>query len=232
MKTLFHSCIDVKKVNHDSWESAANFVINEIFTFNEQCGSDTVLETISIIDNYIKHNPYVNPSILTSSDDHIDLLKSLINFFIENKLNMIDPINMMDFESEESINDSIQINQIWFLLLSHCSMKLFDELLFSLQYLNKTNVNMSKETISSIVIRKHHDYGPENISKFGTFGIAIRLHDKIARLENLLSSKRNGKNSVSDESIYDTLVDIVGYSIVGLLWINNWFLLPMEVDHE
>jgi hypothetical protein len=84
--------------------------------------------------------------------------------------------------------------------------------------------------IASTVIRKQNDYGPENIAKFGMWGLIVRLHDKIARFENLMSKKRQGVNAVSDETVYDTLLDIVGYSTVALLWTNGDFLLPLQKD--
>jgi hypothetical protein len=54
------------------------------------------------------------------------------------------------------------------------------------------------------------------------------LHDKVARLENLLSKPKGVTNAVSDESVYDTLLDIGGYAAIALMWIRGEFLLPME----
>jgi len=62
------------------------------------------------------------------------------------------------------------------------------------------------------------------------WGIVVRLHDKIARLDNLLSKKRSGFNSVTNETVYDTLMDIVGYSTVAIMWTNSWFRLPLDID--
>jgi hypothetical protein len=84
--------------------------------------------------------------------------------------------------------------------------------------------------IAETVARKQRDYGPNNVSKFGVSGLVVRIHDKIARLDNLLSSSRNGQNSVKNETVFDTLLDIVGYSTVSLLWVNGWFLTPMSID--
>jgi hypothetical protein len=84
--------------------------------------------------------------------------------------------------------------------------------------------------IAETVAKKQRDYGPNNVSKFGVSGLVVRIHDKIARLDNLLSSSRKGQNSVKNETVFDTLLDIVGYSTVALLWVNGWFLTPMSID--
>ena len=107
---------------------------------------------------------------------------------------------------------------------------MFNKLIEDPNYSKFVNVWLNPTNITNTVIRKQHDYGPQNIAKFGMWGLIVRLHDKIARLDNLLSTKRNGFNSVADETVYDTLVDIVGYSTVAMLWINNWFLLPLKKD--
>jgi len=85
------------------------------------------------------------------------------------------------------------------------------------------DTEVSVHDIVEILIRKQRDYGPENIAKFGRFGLAVRTHDKVARLENLLSTG----NEPSNESVLDTLIDIVGYSTIGIMWEKDEFLLPL-----
>lgn len=79
--------------------------------------------------------------------------------------------------------------------------------------------------VTAIVCKKQADYGPENISKFGRDGILVRLHDKIARLENLTKSGHSPNN----ESIKDNFLDVVGYCVVAALWESGDFLLPLTV---
>ena len=78
--------------------------------------------------------------------------------------------------------------------------------------------------IHSIVTKKQHDYGHENIARFGRTGLLVRMHDKIARLENLLESQRAAEN----ESINDNVFDVIGYSCVAMMWEDGTFLLPLE----
>ena len=79
------------------------------------------------------------------------------------------------------------------------------------------------ETVDTL-IRKQRDYGPENIRRFGRQGLLVRVHDKVARLENLTNNQRTPNN----ESIRDTYLDIVGYSAIGIMWETGTFLLPLE----
>ena len=73
------------------------------------------------------------------------------------------------------------------------------------------------------LVRKQKDYGPENIRRFGRQGLMIRLHDKVARLENLDGGGRGPEN----ESVRDTFLDIVGYCAIGIMWERGEFLLPV-----
>ena len=76
--------------------------------------------------------------------------------------------------------------------------------------------------VASIVIKKQHDYGKENILAFGEFGVLVRTNDKIARLKNLLN-----KEGVTEPRI-DAWVDIIGYGIIALLLDRDWFKLELE----
>lgn len=75
--------------------------------------------------------------------------------------------------------------------------------------------------VHAVVCRKQRDYGHKNISRFGRQGLMVRLHDKVARLENLLSASREPNN----ESIEDNVLDLVGYACIGMMWERGTFLL-------
>lgn len=83
--------------------------------------------------------------------------------------------------------------------------------------------SLSQDDIVGTIIKKQRDYGHENIRRFGRQGLMIRCHDKVARLENLCGSDFEPNN----ESIDDTILDIVGYSTIGIMWERNEFLLPL-----
>ena len=71
--------------------------------------------------------------------------------------------------------------------------------------------------IRVIMVRKHQDYGPLNIAMApggAMNGLLVRMHDKMARLENLYYKSSNTPNY---ESIEDTFIDLANYAIIGLL---------------
>jgi len=112
----------------------------------------------------------------------------------------------------------------------------------ALNILTITGWRPDKDEMIATLIRKQKDYGPENIARFGNIGLLIRMHDKIARLENIYAkcesdfNKAVGVNAVSDETIIDTLIDIMGYSAIALMWStvdeegNRAFLYEMSED--
>lgn len=102
---------------------------------------------------------------------------------------------------------------------------------------------IDRHHICEILIKKQKDYGPANIMKFGPTGIIIRLYDKIARLWNLTENTGNINlyiklNNHHNESIIDTLIDIIGYSTIALMVLDpdpihkNKFLTPMNQNNH
>lgn len=67
---------------------------------------------------------------------------------------------------------------------------------------------------------KHHDYGPHNVGRSPggpMLGLAVRLHDKVARLAHLLDGARTGVVAPHHESIRDTFIDIMNYGAIGVM---------------
>lgn len=65
-----------------------------------------------------------------------------------------------------------------------------------------------------LLLQKHRDYGPENIARAPggpLMGLAVRLHDKVARLAHLLENGATPEN----ESLADTFLDITNYGAIG-----------------
>lgn len=76
------------------------------------------------------------------------------------------------------------------------------------------------EDAIQLLINKRRDYG-DNALKGGIHGIAIRMSDKMGRLENLMGiadgSFKPKEAIVGDEKIEDTMKDILNYSILFLM---------------
>jgi len=84
----------------------------------------------------------------------------------------------------------------------------------------KQGVRDKSEEAVNLLLRKHLDYGPKNISHSPggpTMGLAVRLHDKVARLAHLLEQGVDPQN----ESLYDTFMDICNYGLIGMLVLSD-----------
>lgn len=80
--------------------------------------------------------------------------------------------------------------------------------------------------ICSLLARKQHDYGHSNITSFGQRGIIVRLSDKLSRLHNLDRYDLDPSN----ESLVDTLIDIIGYCTISHMLAQDTFRLPLAED--
>ena len=73
--------------------------------------------------------------------------------------------------------------------------------------------NIQKELLETF-IKKNNDYGNSNLDTFGKIGILIRLQDKINRYINI---SKNNIHLVEDESLDDTIKDLINYSYLFLI---------------
>jgi hypothetical protein len=79
---------------------------------------------------------------------------------------------------------------------------------------------MSKEALE-LMKKKNNDYASGsdpfmNFRRAEYLGVLIRMTDKMSRISTYLNQ---GKLSLSNESVYDAIVDIINYSVIlaGLL---------------
>ena len=77
--------------------------------------------------------------------------------------------------------------------------------------------------IVKLLIKKQRDYGHDNINAFGEYGILVRANDKIARLKNL-----KGNETVENESVDDSWLDLAGYAILALMVSRGLFNLELK----
>jgi hypothetical protein len=66
---------------------------------------------------------------------------------------------------------------------------------------------------------KGHDYSGKdvlsNFRDFGLLGIVVRIGDKYHRLKNIMLQ---GRRMVEDETIEDTLKDLINYGLIALIY--------------
>ena len=80
----------------------------------------------------------------------------------------------------------------------------------------ETALNSVVKELSDLLLKKHKDYGPKNISQApggAVNGLRVRMHDKLARINNLFDSGAEPEN----ESFEDSFKDMANYAIIGLL---------------
>ncbi|MDQ3223962.1 MAG: DUF1599 domain-containing protein [Gemmatimonadota bacterium] len=82
--------------------------------------------------------------------------------------------------------------------------------------------------LADLLIRKHGDYGPDNIARApggALNGVVVRLHDKMSRLAHLSETGKAPNN----ESIRDTYMDMANYALIGLMILDGqWPGVPDE----
>ena len=81
----------------------------------------------------------------------------------------------------------------------------------------------------ALFVRKHHDYGRNNISVGGLHGVTIRLGDKTSRLFNLMGISADvhaGEGSapaVNGEALEDSFLDMGNYGPIGVMLSRGWW---------
>jgi hypothetical protein len=71
-----------------------------------------------------------------------------------------------------------------------------------------------------LLLSKHRDYGSKNIAQApggAINGLRVRMHDKLARINNLID---NGQG-VNHESLRDSFVDLANYALIGVLVLDE-----------
>ena len=76
------------------------------------------------------------------------------------------------------------------------------------------------DNAGNLLIKKHKDYGPTNISLSpgGPLnGLRVRMHDKTARINHLIDSGATPEN----ESLRDSFIDLLNYSAIALMVLDG-----------
>jgi hypothetical protein len=72
----------------------------------------------------------------------------------------------------------------------------------------------------NLLLRKHEDYGPTNISRSpgGPLnGLRVRMWDKVARINNLIDNDIDPNH----ESLRDSFIDLLNYSAIAIMVLEN-----------
>lgn len=82
------------------------------------------------------------------------------------------------------------------------------------------DVRIVYDELMSVLLKKHKDYGPKNIADApggALNGLRVRIHDKIARINNLIDRHSDPMY----ESIEDSFKDLANYAIIALLVLRD-----------
>lgn len=76
----------------------------------------------------------------------------------------------------------------------------------------------------AILDRKQQDYGSANLTKFGTFGVTVRMSDKLERIVNLQKKamiREAGPSPkvgpIFNEPLGDSFLDLSNYALIAYL---------------
>jgi len=81
-------------------------------------------------------------------------------------------------------------------------------------------VGTTYDEAEKLLLKKHKDYGPKNISGSpggAINGLRVRMHDKLARINNLYDSGATPEN----ESLRDSFIDMANYAIIAMLVLDG-----------
>ena len=82
-------------------------------------------------------------------------------------------------------------------------------------------LNSIANYMTDLYARKNRDYGnsfDKSMDKWGLVVSAIRIGDKVNRLQSLVAK---GESLVKDESLTDTFIDLACYSVMSLMWLDD-----------
>lgn len=87
--------------------------------------------------------------------------------------------------------------------------------------INEQTIRKACQDLADLLVKKNQDYGnsvQEQFQEYGPVSLHIRLDDKLRRLKQL---ETTGKINVKTESKQETMIDLAGYAILGLLCLSS-----------
>ena len=202
----------------DSWEEASALAVKDMFDIAEDFKQHGIVNVWHTTSTHRRSNNFWVGLHLKMTPYELSNIKNIIDLCINEELWKSDPQRYLGTDNYSIMGDNRNLHSLlWGIIgasaILHCW---------------KNGIELTEQEMATTLVRKQKDYGPKNIARFGLNGLTIRTHDKVARLENLLSKPMGVTNAVPNESIYDTLLDIGGYSAIGIMWIRNQFLIPLK----
>jgi hypothetical protein len=86
--------------------------------------------------------------------------------------------------------------------------------------LNKYQLEKITRDVIELLLKKNEDYGGASFD-LGLTGNMVHLWDKVKRYKTLIEKKLDEGDAPNFESIQDTLKDIIGYALIGLVILES-----------
>jgi hypothetical protein len=86
--------------------------------------------------------------------------------------------------------------------------------------LDQQQLKNMTEGIIEVLLKKNEDYGGASFD-LGLNGNMVHLWDKVKRYKTLIEKKLTQGEAPNFESIQDTLKDIIGYALIGLVILES-----------
>lgn len=187
------------------WEDAITGAVEQIFEY-----SDSNQPIFDANNENIFYLLIEDGVTFTFQKNNLDNLRNILDLYVNSKIYL----NQNSDEKTKLLHKKIV------LLLSSFAMCVAKDIA-----MEDGDFSYFKSNLIETLIRKQKDYGPTNIAKFGITGLVIRMYDKIGRLTNLTNS--GNKPSVQNEPLLDSALDLLGYSSIAIMWLDDTFFLPM-----
>lgn len=187
------------------WEDAITGAVEQIFEYSDSNQPIFDANNENII--YLSVEDGIS---FRFQKNNLDNLKNILDLYVNSKIYL----NQNSDEKTKLLHKKIV------LLLSSFAMCVAKDI-----SMENGDFSYFKSNLIETLIRKQKDYGPTNIAKFGITGLVIRMYDKIGRLTNLTSN--GNQPSVQNEPLLDSALDLLGYSSIAIMWLDDTFFLPM-----
>lgn len=86
--------------------------------------------------------------------------------------------------------------------------------------MNEQDLKRLAEDVIELLLKKNQDYGGASFD-LGLNGNMVHLWDKVKRYKTLVEKRLEKSANPNFESIQDTLNDIIGYALIGLIILNS-----------
>jgi hypothetical protein len=155
-----------------------------------------------------------------AAEKELDVLDSNIAVLdYHHSADMVEELSIRARYIGDLVRRGVEDTEQWYRHLAYMLMACGNIAARKMYCLRKWDMNEMLDLLAS----KQHDYGHGNITAFGLLGVAVRMSDKIARLENLVKRDDDAVN----EPLLDTYMDIVGYAVIAGMLLNNTFELEL-----